>query len=726
MSEKSPVQEPEPQYKPMLRNGKASKLIEVSAAGVFRNMHTKVERTLFLSHGKWRFHWNEDEIPNNASAHRLVCETWNPNPENKPLAGFKTLDHQNIRADNVVWRTRRESAVLIDRSAPKEKFIVRTMTILNGKEEMTLFNKIKKAANAVKSVDDHATKMENIAVALDTGEDVYNSHWTYYVRPPITETTKWYRHPTHKQYEFSNHGHGRRQGADEELNVNECMGYLITYVKSSKATKRTSPGLHVLVWEANHGKMIPDGQVVNHIDGTRFQNNIDNLEVISQGKNVRAAYFLKNPQTIVKVYQINVATKAVTCHPSVQDAGDSVHVTPDTIRLWCRDKTPCFGYMWQYENPNQGHVEIVEEGTLLIDYSTDEDGSESDGDINDGDGSENDDNVDDVTMTAPQEESIFEEPSQHPQSLFSDVDESDDPPPKKRNTKTKKDKVPLADEPLVQPSIIVHDNSEYMEKGILWRQAVYQEKKLDTVEVSKCGMFRDRSNKEPRTLCWQYRQFLIPLFNGKKGRTVQAHHVVIETWKGRRAGAKNVVFIDEDTRNLHSHNLEWKTPVELRKKARQRFTKVAIYSKCPRTQTEILFDDTSTAANYMDIPGQNRKIKMNAIQNALDQEGVVVYNQLWKTYVRPPMDSSLVWMSHPKYKKIEFSSGGHGRYIGGEKELYPTIQMGYLVVHFPIKRKSIGASLHILVWEAHNKAPAHRVRHKNGSKHDNRLLNLKC
>lgn len=49
--------------------------------------------------------------------------------------------------------------------------------------------------------------------------------------------------------------------------------------------------LHRVVWEAAHGT-IPDGMQVNHIDGAKTRNGLNNLELLTAGDNVRHAYRL--------------------------------------------------------------------------------------------------------------------------------------------------------------------------------------------------------------------------------------------------------------------------------------------------------------------------------------------------------------------------------------------------------------------------------------------------
>lgn len=55
------------------------------------------------------------------------------------------------------------------------------------------------------------------------------------------------------------------------------------------ALNGVTPSVHRIVYEAVNGP-IPEGLIVNHIDGVPSNNRPDNLEAIPQGENIRHAY----------------------------------------------------------------------------------------------------------------------------------------------------------------------------------------------------------------------------------------------------------------------------------------------------------------------------------------------------------------------------------------------------------------------------------------------------
>lgn len=64
-------------------------------------------------------------------------------------------------------------------------------------------------------------------------------------------------------------------------------GYLVMSVNSRKQVR-----VHRFVYECYNG-VIPDGLIINHRDGNKQNNNIDNLELVTPKQNTQHAYKLK-------------------------------------------------------------------------------------------------------------------------------------------------------------------------------------------------------------------------------------------------------------------------------------------------------------------------------------------------------------------------------------------------------------------------------------------------
>lgn len=107
----------------------------------------------------------------------------------------------------------------------------------------------------------------------------------------------WKKIPGFKDfYEVSNFGNLRsfssKQNGKMMTLIREYRGklplYLKTVLRTADNKNRTRP-IHSLVMLAFCGPT-PKGMIINHIDGNKLNNRLDNLEFITQGQNIQHAY----------------------------------------------------------------------------------------------------------------------------------------------------------------------------------------------------------------------------------------------------------------------------------------------------------------------------------------------------------------------------------------------------------------------------------------------------
>lgn len=107
---------------------------------------------------------------------------------------------------------------------------------------------------------------------------------------------KRFKHPYWTKYAASENGsvYGSRGG--ELSPIKHHTGYLVITVR--KDGKQRQLRAHRFIWECCVGK-IPEGMVINHKDGDKHNNSLDNLEVVSHKENVDHAWqVLKREVTV--------------------------------------------------------------------------------------------------------------------------------------------------------------------------------------------------------------------------------------------------------------------------------------------------------------------------------------------------------------------------------------------------------------------------------------------
>lgn len=113
--------------------------------------------------------------------------------------------------------------------------------------------------------------------------------------------------------------------------------------------------VHRLVVDAFLGE-VKDGYAVNHIDGDKTNNNLENLEITTHSENsIHSAYALNNQ--VKKVLKLDVNNlKIISSYPSITKAAELNGINEQSIGKVClEERKRAGGYTWCYAKDYSGN-----------------------------------------------------------------------------------------------------------------------------------------------------------------------------------------------------------------------------------------------------------------------------------------------------------------------------------------------------------------------------------
>lgn len=255
-------------FKKIILDGEITRW-SIDEEGRVRNDDTGkfLKGTILHTYRYINFRWNGKQ--KNKSIHRLVAETFLPNPDNLPYVYHIDGNRLNNKLENLKWVSEKENRA----EAP----------MLSG----------------YKKYDDKIINKEQ------------------------------WRNFRDSVYQISNFGRVRNTKTNKILkgNKSDC-GYIRVDIQLPKQ-KRRKFLVHQLVYECF---VSPEFEEINHINGDKTDNRLDNLENVSHRENAIKAAYETNAWNFRKVAQYDKEGNLIRIYGNASEAGRAMGILPASMR----------------------------------------------------------------------------------------------------------------------------------------------------------------------------------------------------------------------------------------------------------------------------------------------------------------------------------------------------------------------------------------------------------
>lgn len=264
---------------------------------VFNSSTQKMLNGSISQHGYKYYRLSKNNKKTAVYAHRLVAEAFIDNPDNLPIVNHKDGNKLNNNISNLEW--------------------------VSYSDNTNHFHHVLKKTNK------HSSQQKYT-------EDLEGEIWV----PAINN----------ENYKVSSKGRVRNIKTNTLLRSSLTCGY--DKVRLSKNGETTDWLVHKLVYQSFNNLTTFDNKkyCIDHIDGNKKNNNLENLRQITYSENVQEAFYNQKLNSNIKpVSQFSITGDFIATFPSSREAARQLKLDGSSITKCCKGKLKTTGgYIFHY------------------------------------------------------------------------------------------------------------------------------------------------------------------------------------------------------------------------------------------------------------------------------------------------------------------------------------------------------------------------------------------